>query len=120
MRFMVQLTGEPALGAQDDPSFIEAMRAYTDDLGKAGVMLAAEAVRPSRASTRIRFDRGGVRSVRDGPLEDDRPLGGFLLIQVRTKDEAIEWARRCPLDRTLSGGEEADIVVHELADEPPW
>jgi len=120
MRFMVQLTGEPALGARDDPAFIEAMRAYTDDLGKAGVMLAAEAVRPTGANTRIRFDQSGVRSVRDGPIADHAPLGGFVLIQVRTTAEAIEWARRCPLDRALADGEEADIVVRELADEPPW
>jgi hypothetical protein len=121
MRYMVLLKGDPILGAGGDTGFLEAMHAYEDDLGKAGVMLASQALRSNRTSTHIRFDSGGVRSVRSGPPgAAGEVLAAFVLIQVRSKEEAIEWARRCPLDRALAEGDEADIEIREVADEPPW
>ena len=121
MRYVVLLRGDPILGAGGDAAFLEAMHAYEDDLGKAGVKLASEALGSSRTSTHIRFDSDGVRSIRSGtPDEAGEVLAAFLLIQVRSNEEAIEWARRCPLDRALADGDEADIEVREVADEPPW
>ncbi len=120
MRYMVVLRSDPALNVRDDPVFVDAMRAYTDDLGRAGVMLAAEALRSSRTTIRIRFDRGGVRSVSHAAPRDVGRVDGFFLIQVRSTDVAIEWAKRCPLGLALDDGENADLEVHELADEPPW
>lgn len=120
MRYMVMLRSDPVLNVREDPAFLDAMRAYTDDLGRAGVMLAAEALRSSRTTTRIRFDRGGVRSVDDAAPGGVGRVDGFFLIQVRSTDEAIEWAKRCPLGLALDDGEHADLEVHQLADEPPW
>jgi hypothetical protein len=89
--------------AQDNPlemegaaEMFEAMGKYNDELIKAGIMLAADGLRPSKFGKRIHFD-GAKRSVTDGPFAEAKELvAGFWIWQVRSMDEAVEWAKRCP------------------------
>jgi hypothetical protein len=87
---------------------------------KAGVMLAGEGLQPSSKGARIKFS-AGRRSVTDGPFAETKELiAGFWLIQVKSKEEAIEWALRCP--EPLGEGMEAEIElrqVFEATDFPP-
>jgi hypothetical protein len=69
---------------------------YNEELVKAGVLLAGEGLHPSSKGARVRFD-GDKRTVIDGPFAETKELiAGFWLIQVRSKEEAIEWVKRCP------------------------
>lgn len=73
-----------------------AMNRYNEELVNAGIMLAGEGLQPSSKGKRILFT-GGKRQVLDGPFAETKELvAGFWLWQVRTMDEAVEWARRCP------------------------
>ena len=98
MRFMVMVKATPDSEAGVMPSrdLLEAMGRFNEELVKAGVMLAGEGLQPTAKGARVRFD-GDRRSVVDGPFAETRELvAGFWLWQVRSLDEAIEWARRCP------------------------
>lgn len=98
MRCMVMVRATAASEAGEMPSqrLLEAMGAYNEELVKAGVMLAGEGLKPSSAGARVRFS-GTKRTVVDGPYAETKELiAGFWLWQVRSLDEAIEWARRCP------------------------
>jgi hypothetical protein len=73
------------------------MGAYNEELVKAGVMLAGEGLQPSSKGARVRFS-GDKRTVIDGPFAETKELvAGFWLFQVKSKEEAIEWVKRCPL-----------------------
>jgi len=73
-----------------------AMGKYNEELIKAGIMLAGDGLKPSRFGKRIHFN-GTQRSVTDGPFAETKELvAGFWIWQVRSMDEAIEWAKRCP------------------------
>jgi hypothetical protein len=120
MRFMLLLKGDPPTDRRPDPSFLEAMRAYDADLRKAGVVLASEGLRPSATGTRLRFDGSGSPTIVDGPVSASREVvGGFYILQVRSRDEAIEWARRCPVDLALRAGEEVEVEVREVDEGQP-
>jgi hypothetical protein len=72
------------------------MGRFNEELAKAGILLAADGLRPSSAGARVRFS-GKARTVVDGPFAEAKELvAGFWLWQVRSLDEAIEWVRRCP------------------------
>ena len=74
----------------------EQMGKYNEELVKAGIMLAGDGLKPSRFGKRVHFD-GAKRSVTDGPFAETKELvAGFWIWQVRSMDEAVEWARRCP------------------------
>ena len=74
----------------------EAMGKYNEELVKAGIMLAGDGLKPSRFGKRIHFN-GTRRSVTDGPFAETKELvAGFWIWQVRSIDEAVEWAKRCP------------------------
>ncbi|MBU6247311.1 MAG: YciI family protein [Xanthomonadaceae bacterium] len=93
---MVRATAQSEDGAMPDPAILDAMGRFNEALVQAGVMLAGEGLRPSRDGKRVRFADGG-RQVVDGPFAETRELiAGFWLWQVRSMDEALEWARRCP------------------------
>lgn len=106
MRVMVIVKASPAseAGVMPDISMFEAMDRFNQELVQAGVLLAAEGLKASSAGVRIGLGEAS-RTVHDGPFADTRELvAGFWLWEVRSMDEAIEWARRCPPTH-VDGGE---------------
>jgi hypothetical protein len=98
MRFMVivKATEESEAGVLPDEKLLTEMGRYNEELAKAGVLLAGEGLHPSSKGARVRFS-GDKRTVVDGPFAETKELiAGFWLIQVRSKEEAIEWVKRCP------------------------
>ena len=98
MRVMVivKATADSEAGLMPTEQLLTEMGRYNDELVKAGIMLAGEGLKPSSQGKRIRFS-GAKRTVIDGPFAETKELiAGYWLWQVRSMDEAIEWARRCP------------------------
>ncbi len=98
MRFlvMVKATKESEAGQMPDEKLLVEMGKFNEELVKAGVMLAAEGLQPSSKGARVRFS-GSKRTVIDGPFAESKELiAGFWLWQVKSKEEAIEWLKRCP------------------------
>jgi len=98
MRFMVIVKANAASEAGEMPSerLLTEMGKYNEELVKAGVLLAGEGLHPSSRGTRVRFS-GSKREVVDGPFSETKELvAGFWLIQVKSKEEAIEWVKRIP------------------------
>ena len=109
MRFMilVKATKESEAGAPPDEKLMGAMMKYNEELVKAGVMLAGEGLHPSSKGARVRFS-GDKRTVVDGPFAETKELiAGFWIFQVKSKEEAIEWVRRCP--NPMLGDSEIEI-----------
>jgi hypothetical protein len=98
MRFMVIVKASPESEAGKMPSekLLTEMGKFNEELVKAGVMLAGEGLHPSSKGVRIQFS-GPKRTVIDGPFSETKELiAGFWLIEVKSKEEAIEWIKRCP------------------------
>ena len=98
MRFMVMVKADKnsEAGVLPDEKLIVEMGKFNEELVKAGVLLAGEGLHPSSKGARIRFS-GKKRSVIDGPFAETKELvAGFWLIQAKSKEEAIEWMKRCP------------------------
>ena len=98
MRFMVMVkaTKDSEKGVMPEEKLLTEMGKYNDELVKAGVLLAAEGLQASSKGARVRFS-GEKRTVIDGPFAETKELiAGFWLIQVKSKEEAIEWVKRCP------------------------
>ena len=98
MRFMIMVkaNADSEAGAMPEAALIAAMAAYHEELAKAGVLLDASGLQPSSKGWRIRYS-GGRRTVSEGPFAETRELlAGYTLIQVRSREEAKEWARRFP------------------------
>ena len=98
MRFMILLKANATseAGVLPDEQVLSAMGKYNEELVKAGVMLAGEGLHPSSKGKRVRF-AGTDRSVVDGPFAETKELiAGFWIWQVKSMDEALEWARRMP------------------------
>lgn len=98
MRFMlmVRATKDSESGALPDPEMLAAMGKFNEEMVNAGVMLAGEGLQPSSKGARVRFS-GGKRTVVDGPFAETKELiAGFWILQCRSKEEALEWAKRCP------------------------
>ena len=109
MRFMVLVKADKSSEAGVLPStdLLAAMGKYNEELVKAGVLLAAEGLQPSSKGARVKFS-GDKRTVIDGPFSETKELiAGFWLIQVRSKEEAIEWVKRCP--NPMEGESEIEI-----------
>jgi len=120
MRFMMLMI--PRGYAEADPDTrpgaeaVAAMTRFNAEMRKAGIVLALDGLHPPSAGVRVAFG-GGKPRVTDGPFTEAREVvGGYWLIDVRSKDEAVEWARRCP-------AAEGDIIeirqVFEMSDFPP-
>ena len=93
---LVKATADSEAGVMPSTELLEAMGKFNEELVDAGVMLAGEGLKPTSQAVRIGFD-GPSRRVIDGPFAETRELvAGFWLWQVRSLDEAIEWAKRCP------------------------
>jgi hypothetical protein len=98
MRFMamVKATPESEAGVMPSRELLDAMNAYNEELVKAGVMLAGEGLHPSSKGARVRFD-GSERTVIDGPFTETKELvAGFWILQCKSREEALEWVKRCP------------------------
>jgi hypothetical protein len=102
-RFMVMVKGDPQPGQLPSEEILAAMGEYNEGLAKAGVLLEGSGLHPSAEGARVRFS-GGKRTVIDGPFAESKELvAGYWIIQAKSLDEAIEWAKRAPMD---VGGEE--------------
>lgn len=113
MRFMVIVKADKdsEAGVPPDPKVLEEMAKYNEELVKAGVMLAGEGLHPSSKGARVRFS-GSKRTVIDGPFAEAKELiAGFWLIQVKSKEEAIEWVKRIPHPMP---GTEAEIEIRQV------
>jgi hypothetical protein len=98
MRFMVivKATKDSEAGVLPSEKLLADMGKYNEELVKAGVMLAGEGLQASSKGARVKFS-GPKRTVVDGPFSETKELiAGFWLIQVKSKEEAIEWVKRCP------------------------
>ena len=99
MRFMVlvKANNESEAGALPDEKLLTEMGKFNEELVKAGIMLAGEGLQPSSKGTRVKFSNGQATKVTDGPFAETKELvAGFWLWQVKSKAEAIEWAKRAP------------------------
>ena len=120
---MVKASADSEAGVLPSRELLAAMGKFNEDLVKAGVLLAADGLQASARGARVRFS-GDKRTVVDGPFAETKELiAGYWVWQVRSLDEAIEWARRCP-NPTGADGEleirplfEADDFGPELAPE---
>jgi hypothetical protein len=103
-------------GTMPDPKMVEKMMEYNTSLQKAGVLLALDGLHPLSMGARITFE-GGKPKVTDGPFAEAKEvLGGYWMIQVKSKDEALEWAKRAP----MSDNEIIELrQVQDFADYPP-
>jgi len=117
MRFMVIVKADKnsEAGSPPDPKLFEEMGKFNAELEKAGVLLAAEGLQPSSKGARVRFS-GSQRTVIDGPFAEAKELiAGYWLWQVKSKQEAIEWVKRCP--NPMLGDSEIEIrQVYETED----
>ena len=120
MRFIcfVKANAKSEAGIPESPETMEEMRKGTEELMKAGVMVATDGLQPSSKGARVRFDPSGSRrSVTDGPFPETKELiAGYAILQVRSKEEAIEWVKRMPHPHP---GEETEVEIralYELAD----
>jgi hypothetical protein len=120
MRFMMLMIPKgyenAAPGTAPEADAVAAMMKYNESLQKAGVLLALDGLHPPSMGARVSFS-GGKPKVTDGPFPEAREvLGGYWMIQVKSKEEAIEWASRCP-----AGDNETIEVrqVQEISDFPP-
>jgi len=119
MRFMMLMIPKgyekAAPGTMPEAKAVAAMMKYNESLQKAGVLLALDGLQPPSMGARVTFS-GGKPTVTDGPFAEAKEvLGGYWMIQVKSKEEAIEWAKRCP-------GSDNEMIevrqVHEMADFP--
>ena len=119
MRFMMLMIPKgyekAAPGAVPDAKTVAAMMKYNESLQKAGVLLALDGLHPPSMGARVSFS-GGRPKVTDGPFAEAKEvLGGYWMIQVKSKEEAIEWAKRCPAG-------DGDVIevrqVFEMSDFP--
>ena len=112
MRFMVLVKADKdsEAGVMPSEKLLAEMGKFNEELVKAGVMLAGEGLQPSSKGARVRFS-GTKRTVIDGPFTETKELiAGFWLIQVKSKEEAIEWVKRCP--NPMTG--EAEIEIRQV------
>jgi hypothetical protein len=98
MRFMVMIKAndETEAGVLPSTELLTEMGKYNEELVKAGVMLAGDGLQPSSKGARVKFS-GSERTVLDGPFTEAKEMiAGFWVFQVKSKEEAIEWVKRCP------------------------
>lgn len=113
MRFMilVKASRDSEAGRMPSRELLEAMGEYNEELAKAGILLAGEGLHPSSRGARVHFS-GDRRTVVEGPFPETKDLiAGFWLWQVESKQEAIDWVRRCP---SPMPGTEAEIEIRQI------
>lgn len=112
---LVKATEDSEQGVMPTPELLEAMGQFNEELIKAGILLAADGLKPSSQGKRVAFD-GSSRTVIDGPFTETRELvAGYWVWQVKDMDEAVEWVKRCP--NPMFGPSEIEIrPFYELQD----
>jgi hypothetical protein len=113
MRFMIIRKADVHTEGEDKPTeeLVTAMMAYNEEMIRAGVMLGGEGLQPSRKGARIKF-RKGKPAVTDGPFAEAKELvAGYTIINVKSREEAIEWARRWP---AVDGDGEVELELRQL------
>ena len=113
MRFMIiiKASQDSEAGVMPSQELLTAMGNYNEELVKAGIMLAGEGLHPSSKGARVKFS-GDKRSVIDGPfIETKELIAGFWLWKVKSREEAIEWVKRCP---NPMPGTEAEIEIRQV------
>ncbi|MCP2169414.1 YciI family protein [Goodfellowiella coeruleoviolacea] len=111
MRFMILMKAseQSEAGVLPTEEQLAEMGRYNEELVKAGVVLAGEGLLPSARGARVRFS-GGRSTVIDGPFTEAKELiAGFWLIQVRSREEAVEWVRRCPV-------QDGEVEIRQVAE----
>ena len=114
MRFMIMVKAskDSEAGVMPDEKLIAEMGKYNEELAKAGVLLDLAGLQPSSKGFRVRF-AGGKRTVIDGPFTETKELiAGYWLIQVKSREEAIEWAKRVPAPH--GKGQEGEIEIRQV------
>jgi hypothetical protein len=114
MRFMVMVkaTKESEAGVMPEEKLLADMGKFNEELVKAGIMLAGEGLQPSSKGARVRFS-GDKRTVIDGPFAETKELvAGFWIWQVKSKEEAIEWVKRCP--NPFPGTQKSEIEIRQI------
>ncbi len=120
MRFMmIMLPNVPGIDEENwtpDPEAVSAMGAYNEELSKAGVLLALDGLQSPTKGARVSFSDGRP-SVTDGPFAEAKELiGGYWMIEAASKEEAVQWASRCP----AGDGDTIEVrQVFEMSDFPP-
>ena len=115
MRFIVMgmATKESEAAPPPKPEEFAAMQKYNEELAKAGILLAAEGLAPTSRGARVKFS-GDERTVIDGPFAETKELvAGFIIIKVKSQDEAIEWVKRAP---NVSSNGEGLVEIRKLMD----
>ena len=113
MRFMVMVKAnkDSEAGVLPDEKLLAEMGKYNEELAKAGVLLAGEGLQPSSKGARVRFS-GDKRNVIDGPFAETKELiAGFWIMQVKSKQEVIDWVKRCP---NPMPGTESEIEIRQV------
>jgi hypothetical protein len=114
MRFMILVKSVPLFetGAMPEEKMIAAMAEYHEELARAGVLLDANGLQPTSKGWKVRY-AGEKRTVIDGPFTEAKELiGGYTMIQTKTRAEALEWSRRFP--NPVGEGQEAEIEVRQV------
>jgi len=107
----VKATKNSEAGVMPSQELLAAMMKYNEDLVKAGIMLAGEGLQPSSKGARVKFS-GNKRTVTDGPFAETKELvAGFWLWRCKSREEAIEWVKRCP---NPMPGEESEIEIRQV------
>jgi len=116
MRFMVivKATRDSEAGMPPDEKLLKDMMAFNEELVKAGVMLAGEGLHPSSKGARVKFS-GQSRTVVDGPFAETKELiAGYWMWQVKSREEAIEWVKRCPNPFAI----DSEIEIRQVFESP--
>ncbi|HEX5034520.1 MAG TPA: YciI family protein, partial [bacterium] len=108
---IVKATKNSEAGVLPSEALLTEMGKFNEELVKAGIMLSGDGLKPSSQGKRVQF-RGGERRVVDGPFAETKELiAGFWLWQVKSMDEALQWARRCP---DPMPGEQAELEIRPI------
>ena len=105
----VKASRESETGAMPSTEMLTEMGRYNEELVNAGIMLSGEGLHPTTNGKRIRFD-GSKRSVVDGPFQSNDLVAGFWIWRVKSMDEAVEWAKRCPNPT----GEQGELEIRPI------
>jgi hypothetical protein len=115
MRFMVMVKATPnsEAGVMPEPGMFEAMMKYNEALVNAGIMQAGDGLQPSSKGARVQFSKDGkLKGVVDGPFPETKELvAGFWMWKCKSREEAMEWAKKCP---SPMPGEECEIEVRQV------